>query len=119
MMDREDYFDDIFERQGPHLVRQKMATGGYNVEILQYAATWLAKHDRHVAEQQRAVMVDQTEIARSAKDAAWASATAAAEANEIAIKAKDQARWAFWLSVAALIVSTIVGILAVYAQLAN
>jgi hypothetical protein len=68
-----------FEQIGEQAVWQKLAGSRYDEREGQLAARWLQRKDQ---ERTDASVSEQTEIARSAKDAAWVSAEAAKAANK-------------------------------------
>jgi hypothetical protein len=94
MSDHDLYFKD-FEEAGEEVVRRNLQLEKYQPQKAKIAQLFL---DRLREARRAAAEADQTEIARSAKDAAWASA-------EAAVKSADRATWANWLSGAALAVS--------------
>jgi hypothetical protein len=67
------HFGD-FERTGEETVRRNLALGAYTSQHMSLAREWLAKRDRARNDASNA---KQIHIARSAKNAAWGSATAA------------------------------------------
>jgi CHASE3 domain sensor protein len=79
---------------GNHYARWKAA----------YLETELERRERAVSD---ASQSEQTDIARSARDAAWAAADAAREANALALQANQQAKRANMISIAAIIIAII------------
>ena len=92
-----------FETQGIDAVRAKLDQGGYNPQWKSAATEWIGKKGITVQRRAEVAQAEQTEIARSSKDAAWASAKAAKRANLIASLALGVAAIALALSVWALV----------------
>lgn len=93
------------EELGEHEVRTRINAGKYSNlnRKLQLAQQWLDDKERLRSEVSQAEEID---IARSAKDAAWAAAEQAREANR-------QAKMANRIAIAALIVAIIAAICAI------
>jgi len=85
-------------------VRLRLATKKYGAHTVPLVREWLARQDQILAKEakERASIseTEQVDILRSSRDAAWASARAAEQANSLSIGA-------IIVSVVALIVSTI------------
>lgn len=80
-----------FEQLGPEQVRTMMQSGGILQHQYAFALEWLAEKDQDFARQKEASKSEQVEIARSAKDAAWAAARAAERAAIAAENANKRA----------------------------
>jgi hypothetical protein len=98
-------------------VRQLLATNQFTWAYHEPALRWIEELDRAAAEESErrrdASQAEETEIARSVKDAAWAAARAAERAAIAAEKAKTRATTA--LIIAAIsIVATLTGIFIVH-----
>ena len=80
-----------FDAMGEQKVRLLLKEKQFNREVTRLAIDWLAPKDQELARLREASQAEQTEIARSASDAAWAAARAAQKANRTAIiAAKSQ-----------------------------
>lgn len=116
MSTREIVFSEC-ESLGYHRVRAKMDAGGYNAQDRLFAAEWLGDKARADAEASKALVDEQTEIARSSAESARRSAVAAEQANSIAAKARTTASHSFWISILAIGATVVIGLLQVYAAL--
>jgi hypothetical protein len=66
-----------FEKRGPEWVRLNIEGRSWNYETRAAALEWMGKKGIEDQKRVAAAQADQTEIARSSKDAAWVSAEAA------------------------------------------
>ena len=73
-----------FEEMGEKKVRLLLETKQLNRTVTLLAVEWLAPKDQELVRLREASQAEQTEIARSDKDAAWAAARAAQKANTTA-----------------------------------
>jgi hypothetical protein len=89
-----------FDEMGEEAVRIHVHTFSFNTAHQRLAIKWLAKKDQELERRRDASQAEQIEIARSAKDAAWAAAMAAERAATAAEKANIRA-------IIALIIATI------------
>jgi hypothetical protein len=98
-----------FEKMGEAAVRLHVNNAGFSQTIHRLAINWLAQKDQESARLIEASQAEQTEIARSSKDAAWAAARAAERAATAAEKANTRAIIALAIA-ATSIAGTIVNI---------
>ncbi|NIA72286.1 hypothetical protein HBA54_27210 [Pelagibius litoralis] len=91
-----------FDQIGEEAVRNKLAAGLYGYKNKPLAEEWLRRHEES---RQGFADDEQTDIARSAKDAAWASANAAERSATEAGKANILAKWALGLAAISLLVA--------------
>jgi hypothetical protein len=97
------------KKMGEKQVRLLLSNGGMPLPFHPVAFKWLTDIDQELERVREASKAEQIEIARSAKDAAWAAARAAERAAKAAEKANIRATIA--LIIAAIsIAATIIGI---------
>ena len=113
-----------FAAEGEATVRSRVGMGHhspYNAEHRALAVVWLDEMDRardaEAAAHNDASQAEQIEIARSAKDAAWAAAEAAREAAREAVRANTHATTANRIASAALAAAVIAIAVSIYGLL--
>lgn len=110
-MNSPDHFRRSFEELGEAKVRQRLALKDFGDIEMRLAPEWLREKEedraRLQAERSDASQVEQIDIARSAKDAAWAAAEAARDAAREAKNANRLAVIANVIAAAAMIVAGI------------
>ena len=94
-----------FERIGEAAVRLHVNNGGYNSHVQTIAIEWLEMQKSERLK--HSSKAEQIEIARSAKDAAWAAAKAAERAATAAEKANRRATIALIIAVISIAVAAI------------
>ena len=100
-----------FEQIGVNQVRSQLPLWSGKIHLA--AIEWLAEKDQESLRLSESSQAEQTEIARSAKDAAWAAARAAERAATAAEKANTRATIALIIAVASIIAS-IIGVIVVH-----
>lgn len=103
----------FFEGLGESELRRRINTGGWPQTLLALAMKWLDRRDQESERLKLASQAEQIEIARSAKDAAWAAARAAERAATAAEAANRRATIAIVTAVVSIII-TITGLLLVH-----
>ena len=88
-----------FEEMGEDAVRILAYTQRFTTKNQRLAIKWLAQKYQELERRREASQTEQTDIARSAKDAAWEAGRVAKKANTIAIIAVTMA-------IVAIIIST-------------
>jgi hypothetical protein len=101
------------EALGEAQVRRLISNGGLPDTLRPAAIKWLADIDHDSERLKEASQAEQIDIARSAKDAAWAAARAADRAATAAEKANARATIALIIAIISVI-STVVGIWLTY-----
>lgn len=96
----EEEWDTYFETHGEPKIRMLFENGGWPQSLQLRTVQWLARKAAAREATKSALDAEQIEIARSAKDAAWASARAADRAAVAAEKANKR-------SIVALVVATL------------
>jgi Arc/MetJ-type ribon-helix-helix transcriptional regulator len=102
-----------FAQMGVNQVRTQVAGNRYSNDLLRAAIKWLHEKDQEADRLSDASQAEQTEIARSAKDAAWAAARAAERAAAAAEKANTRATIALIIATVSII-ATAIGIVVVH-----
>lgn len=102
-------WDNFFEGHGEPKLRLLMQNGGWPQSLHLKTVEWLARRDQDVSIRQEASQVEQIDIARSSKDAAWASAKAAERAAAAAEAANTRATTALIVAIVSIII-TVVGL---------
>jgi hypothetical protein len=100
---------DHFERMGQDAVRMHISNAGFNHSVQPLAIKWLAERDQESERLREVSQAEQIDIARSAKDAAWAAARAAERAASAAEKANKRATIALIIAIISIAV-TVFGI---------
>ena len=100
-----------FQQMGRDEVRLLLNAHRFNALNERWAIKWLAEGDHEEARLIDASQAEQLEIARSAKDAAWAAAAAAERAAAAAEKANTRATIALALAAISIAATIILGIL--------
>jgi hypothetical protein len=97
----------LFESMGAHEVRGLVQAHRLNAINERLAIKWLAEKDQESARLSEASQVEQIDIARSAKEAAWAAARAAERAATAAERAATAAEKANTRATIALIIAIV------------
>jgi hypothetical protein len=98
-----------FEEMGEAAVSLIVRTSGFATTNQRLAIKWLAQKDQESERRREASQAEQIDIARSAKDAAWAAARAAERAAKAAEKANIRATIALIIAAISIAV-TLIGI---------
>jgi ferric-dicitrate binding protein FerR (iron transport regulator) len=101
------------ELMGVDQVRMHLANNSLPGPMIYEAIQWLAELDGKERSSKESSQAEQAEIARSAKDAAWAAAHAAERAAAAAERAEDTAKAANTRATIAIIVTAIGLVIAV------
>lgn len=110
---------DEFEQEGERVVRHNLEANLYNSGKAASARAWLGRKDDAREQRTMDAEAEQLAIARSAKDAAWASATAAQASASEAAKANRRALHAMIIaavSAGAAVAASVVAYLALAAS---
>jgi hypothetical protein len=107
-----------FERMGEAAVRMDINNDCFPHSIRALAINWLAQRDEESERRREASQAEQIDIARSAKDAAWAAAMAAERAATAAEKANIRAIVALIIATISII-ATVTGIWVVHRDVRN
>jgi hypothetical protein len=97
----------ILERMGAAKVRRLIGYGGLATSLMAEASTWLAHLDDEERARSEASQAEHIDIARPAKNAAWAAATAAERAAAAAERAATAAEKANIRATIALAIAAI------------
>ena len=106
-------WDAFFESQGTDKVRMLVTSGGWPQVIHFPAVQWLSRNEAASEAIKEASQSEQISINRSAKDAAWAAATAAERAALAAETANTRANIALVIAAASTMI-TIIGLFLVH-----
>lgn len=100
-----------FEQLGSDEVRLLLNGNRFSAQNKRWAIRWLAERDQEEARRKDVSQAEQIEVARSAKDAAWAAAKAAERAAAAAETANRRATIALALAAISILATIILGVL--------